>query len=136
LRINLHTGERDTKIEHSIVKTVAGFLNTDGGHLFIGVDDSGNIIGIHSDKFENHDKMNRHLVTLVKNKLGPQNMTYLTIRFKELEDNYIMAIECKPANKEVFLKDSNNERFYIRTGASTLELTGHQMQDYIKTRFH
>ncbi len=40
-RINLFTGERDDKIELAIARTVAGFLNGDGGILVIGVDDNG-----------------------------------------------------------------------------------------------
>jgi len=31
LRMNLHTGTRDPKIELAILRTIAGFLNTHGG---------------------------------------------------------------------------------------------------------
>jgi len=37
----------DTK---SIARTIAAFANTDGGHLFFGVKDNGNIVGIESDE--------------------------------------------------------------------------------------
>ena len=32
LRVNLHTGEKDPRIELAIVRTIAGFLNTRAGH--------------------------------------------------------------------------------------------------------
>ena len=35
----------------------------------------------------------------------------------------------------MFLKDGNTERFYIRTGPSTTELSLSQTQEYIKQRF-
>ena len=42
-RWNLHTRARDEKIEMVIAKAVAGFLNTDGGTLLIGVNDDGDV---------------------------------------------------------------------------------------------
>ncbi len=33
-------------MENAGVKTIAGFLNTDGGTLLIGVDDSGAVLGL------------------------------------------------------------------------------------------
>ena len=35
-RINLHTGQKDVRMEQVIAKTVCGFLNADGGTLLIG----------------------------------------------------------------------------------------------------
>lgn len=45
-------GSARTNIERQseiIMKTIAGFLNADGGSLFIGVNDSGDIIGLNND---------------------------------------------------------------------------------------
>src|SRR3546814_4002172 len=39
LRMNLHTGQVDDKIQLSALKTIAGFLNAKGGTLLIGVSD-------------------------------------------------------------------------------------------------
>ena len=36
LRINLHTGDQDKKIEHSALKTLCAMLNSNGGILLIG----------------------------------------------------------------------------------------------------
>ena len=38
-RWNLREERKDKRMEDAVVKTIAGFLNTDGGTLFIGVDD-------------------------------------------------------------------------------------------------
>ena len=40
LRTNLHTNSRDPRMEQSVLKTIAGFLNTNGGVLTIGVTDA------------------------------------------------------------------------------------------------
>ena len=127
--------KKDERIEHAVLKTITGFLNARGGDLLIGVEDDGNYIGVRHDKFENHDKMNLHLINLIKDKIGPQYMMYLTIRFSEHADRHIMTVNCKPSKKEVFLKENNTEKFYLRTGGATVELTGHQMQEYIRQHF-
>jgi len=66
LRVNLHTGQNDAKMELAILKTIAAFLNVNGGTLVIGVTDDGNPVGIGADKFANEDKMYLHLVNLIK----------------------------------------------------------------------
>ena len=48
-RKNLHTGERDQRIEWSAIKTLAGFMNAYGGTLLVGVGDKGELIGIDED---------------------------------------------------------------------------------------
>ena len=49
LRWNLATDRADRKIENQCLKTVASFLNTDGGVLLVGVDDGGNLLGLERD---------------------------------------------------------------------------------------
>ena len=45
-RWNLREGCKDKRMEDAVVKTIAGFLNTDGGTLLIGVGDDGRVIGL------------------------------------------------------------------------------------------
>ena len=135
LRINLHTGMKDPTIEHSVLKTIAGFLNTKGGQLYIGVNDSGESIGIENDKFKTLDNMSLHLVNLINHRIGKIYMFFITISFPEHNGVTVMSVNCKPSSREIFLKDKNSEKFYVRTGPSTVELTGHDMQQFIKQRF-
>lgn len=46
-----------------------------------------------------------------------------------------MVVKCRKSPKPVFLKDGDTERYYIRTGPSTTELSASQTQEYIKWRF-
>ena len=135
LRTNLHTGNKDPRIELSVLKTLAGFLNTNGGTLIIGVSDDGTPLGIGVDGFTNEDKMSLHLVNLVNSRMGPQAMTSMHAHFEDYEDNRVMVVKCGKAPKPVFVKDGDIERFFIRTGPSTTELSASQTQDYIKQRF-
>ena len=51
LRWNLKEHRKDDKrITHAVLKTIAAFLNTDGGDLLIGVDDKRKVLGIEHDR--------------------------------------------------------------------------------------
>ena len=136
LRINLHTGDKDPKMELAVLRTVAGFLNVNGGTLVIGVGDDGFAVGIQADKFPNEDKFHLHLDNLLNHRIGPEFTMYLHPRFEDYEDTRVMAVECLPSKTPVYVKDGNTERFYIRTGASTTELLPRQMTEYITSRFN
>lgn len=134
MRINLHTGNKDPRMELGVLKTLAGFLNTNGGTLIVGVADDGTPVGIEVDSFPNEDKMSLHLVNIVKSRMGPQAMTTIHAHFEDFEGSRVMIVECRKASAPIFVKDGDIERFYIRTGPSTTELSASQTQDYIKQR--
>jgi predicted HTH transcriptional regulator len=135
LRTNLHTGNKDPRMELAVLKTLAGFLNTNGGTLIIGISDENEPVGIEVNGFSNEDKMNLHLVNLVKNQISPQAMTLIHTHFEDYKEKRIMVIECNKSPVAVFIKDGVSERFYLRTGPSTTELSASQTQDYIKLKF-
>jgi hypothetical protein len=56
LRWNIHAERVGKEIEHETLKTIAAFLNSEGGTLLIGVSDSGEILGLDADGFENDDR--------------------------------------------------------------------------------
>lgn len=136
LRINLHTGEKDSKMEFTCLRAMAGFINRQGGTLFIGVADDGEPLGIEADKFPSEDKMYLHLDNLIKERLGSQSMLYIHPRFEDYQEKRVLAVECWPGKTPVFLKDGNGEKFFIRMGASTGELTGNPMNEYLNSRFN
>jgi len=135
LRTNLHTSSRDARMELAILKTIAGFLNTHGGVLTVGITDDGTPLGIEVDGFENEDKMSLHLVNLVKDKINPTVMQYVHVRFDDYEGYRVMVVESSRAKAPIFIKEGNLEHFYIRTGPSTTELSASQTQEYIRQRF-
>jgi hypothetical protein len=136
LRTNLHTNQKDAKMEFSVIKTIAGFLNSyGGGKLTIGIYDDGDPVGLDVDGFENEDKMALHLVNLIKSKLGVTNMSFIHIHFDDFKSHRILVVECSPAVKPIYFKDGDKERFFIRTGPSTTELSTRDAIDFIKERF-
>jgi uncharacterized protein YjbI with pentapeptide repeats len=135
LRTNLRTGERDTKMDLEVVKTIAAFINSQGGRLVIGVDDDGKAIGLDADKFENEDKANRHLASLIRDRIGSEHIDYIRYRFNDYQGKRILIVECDRGRFPVYVKDGNQERFYMRTGAATTELTGRHLTEYVANHF-
>ena len=135
LRINLHTKEIDKKIELSVLKTIAGFLNSNGGTLLVGVNDAGEILGIKNDNFPSSDKFNLHFTNLIKQFVGRKFFQFLNFELVKIEDKSILKVDCFKSNKPVFLKFRENEEFYIRTGNQTIRIMGSELVEYIDEHF-
>ena len=50
---------------HAVLKTIAAFLNAEGGDLLIGVADDKTVTGIEADRFDNDDRFLLHLSHVV-----------------------------------------------------------------------
>ena len=135
LRVNLYTKNPDQKIEHSVLKTLAAFLNTHGGTLVIGVDDNGTPLGLENDGFQNEDKMDQHLANLIRDRLGAHHTFCLHPRFVDYEGKRVLVVRCDPARSPAYLKEGKAEYFYIRTSGTTTELPASKIHDYVKQRF-
>ena len=135
LRVNLHTGQRDKRMEQAILKTLAGFLNTNGGTLFVGVSDDGTPLGLADDGFADEDHMSLHLVNIVNRSMGPNAWASIHANFNDYEDDRVLVVRCKKSSSPIYVTDSDAQHFYIRTGPSTTELSVSQAHDYIKQRF-
>lgn len=130
LRVNLHTGQPDDKMQLAALKTVAGFLNAGGGTLLIGVTDDGTPLGLESDGFSNEDKLALHFMNLVKDRIGPVFGPYVHPEFVELEGVRVLSVRVEKGPKPAFVKDGSVERFYVRAGPSTSELHGGNITHY------
>jgi hypothetical protein len=136
LRMNLYTGDIDKKIEYSVLKTLAAFMNTNGGDLFIGVSNKGELLGIENDRFENIDKFLLHLSNIFKEKIGKKFLHLLDFNTIKINNKYLVQIKCKKSTAPVFLKNPlNQEEFYVRIGPSSAELKGSELVEYIQKRF-
>lgn len=134
-RTNIFTKEFDRKIEHSNLKTISAFLNSNGGLLLIGISDKGDIPGIERDNFQDNDKAILHLTNLIKNYLGKEFFRFIEISIIKIGDKSIIKIECQKSDKPCFLKFNQAEEFYIRNGPSSVKLDGGSLIDYVNRRF-
>ncbi len=136
LRINLATNQKDRRIEDTAIKTLAGFLNADGGTLLIGVADSGTVLGIELDQFSNEDHMLQHLTNLVKDRMNDVAlMQWLKTTFEDCDGKRVLRVACSRSASPAYVRDGTDEAFYLRAGSTTERLPASQMVKYISWRF-
>ncbi|MFV2058255.1 MAG: response regulator [Thiohalomonadales bacterium] len=134
LRWNLHTDKADKKIENSCLKTIAAYLNSDGGVLLIGVDDAGDVLGLYNDKFSNEDKQLLHWNNLIKAHLGVQFAQVIRATIQSIGEQRIMVVQCLPSPRPVFFSRENDEIFFVRAGNATQQLRPSEVLAYIDQR--
>jgi Putative DNA-binding domain len=140
LRWSLKEDRRDDKfVTHAALKTVAAFLNTDGGDLLIGVADNGSIVGIEADQLDNDDKFMRHLAQVVRNGLGDRAGTCIDPKTQIVDGKTVCVVSCQRSPEPVFLKWKGVEAtpdgdFFVRQGPGTIKLPPDSAAEYIRTR--
>jgi type I restriction enzyme R subunit len=141
LRWSLKEDRQDDKgVTHAVLKTVAAFLNTEGGDLLIGVADDGSIVGIERDQLENDDKFMRHLAQVVRNGLGDRAGTCIDPKTQIVEGKTVCVVSCQRSPEPVFLKWKGMETeaggdLFVRSGPGTVKLPPPSAKEYIRTRF-
>jgi type I restriction enzyme, R subunit len=141
LRWNLKEDRQDDKgVTYAVLKTIAAFLNTEGGDLLIGVADDGTIVGIERDQLESDDKFMRHLAQVVRNGLGDRAGTCIDPKTQEVQYKVVCVVSCQRSPEPVFLKWKGMESvpdgdFFVRSGPGTVKLSADSAREYIRTRF-
>jgi len=100
------------------LNTICAFANSNGGKLFIGKDDRGNLIDIPDFK-----KLMEDIPNKIKHHLG---ITTETILHKENDIHYI-EIVVHPYSVAISLRG----KYYIRTGSTTTVLAGASLNDFL-----
>lgn len=139
LDVRKQTKEKDIKA--SSIKTIAAFLNSDGGVLLIGVNDSGVITGLDTEieKFHKADNIHKSrdkflldFKNTLKHQIGEQFYTFINHRFVKVDSQVILFVECKASPMEVYV---DNKDFFVRTNPSTDQLEGPKLVAYIQNHF-
>jgi hypothetical protein len=127
------------QIEEAVLKTLAGFMNAEGGTLLIGVSDDGEITGLEADynvlKKKDRDGFEQAVMTAVATKLGTDACGYLELVFHSVDGKDVCRIIVSPSKRPLYLKEGNETKFYVRTGVSTRWLNIQEAVEYISNRW-
>ncbi|SON51144.1 putative Site-specific DNA-methyltransferase (adenine-specific) [Vibrio tapetis subsp. tapetis] len=129
---------KELKLEVSSLKTIAGFLNSSGGVLFVGVDDDQKITGLEEEFSMFHsgsaDKFLLHFKNKVKSLIGESFYTFIQIDLETIKESPVLVVKCSRANQPCFLGKENT--FYVRSPTgSTDQLAGREMWDHLRVQF-
>lgn len=115
------TGERATskEVEKSVSKTIAAFMNSQGGTLYIGINDEGKVVGLTEDYtilgMSNSDKfrliLKNSLDSYLKNKIIFEHIKF---DFPLIDGSEICTIETTSSDVPIFLHDGGKQECYVR----------------------
>lgn len=135
-RYNTHTGAADPRLEHVIVKTIAGFANAKGGTLVIGVADDGQLLGLDGDlglmKKPDVDRYQLWLTDFLEQTIGKAEAAGVTVTFPTVSGSQICRVDVAAAAAPVFVRPPGTQghEFWVRIGNSTRLMTGNDMLTY------
>ena len=135
LQWDVRQGQKNPALRHSVLKTIAAFLNTEGGTLIIGVEDDGSIYGLERDLAlvqNSPDRFEQLLANLISDALGPQYNHLIRGRFEEVDGKLVYVLEVEKAPEPVFLKGPRGKEFYIRVRTTSRALDPEQTVEYIQ----
>lgn len=139
LRYDMRTGGVNKKLEHVVAKTVAAFMNSDGGSLFIGVDDHRNAIGLELDygtlTKKDRDGFQLHLANILDKHLGKDVMKLWKLDWPDFDDKQICHVRVTKANKPVYISSEGKEEFFVRKEGSSQPLSRAEEHEWNKGRF-
>ena len=139
LRWDLKEQKANKALEFVIVKTITAFLNTEGGILFIGVDDEGNILGLENDyevlHKKNSDGFLLVLTNLINKHLGRNAHGLVHANIISIDGRDLCVLEIAKSNQPVFLKKGEKEEFFIRTSAASVPLSMREAAEYIRSHW-
>ncbi len=139
LRWDMRQNAVNRILEKSVMKTVVGFLNSEGGHLVLGVDDTKKIIGLASDfnslARKDADGFENHFTNIFHSMIGAEFRQFVKLNWSKIEDKECCLVRVYPGHKPAYLKSDNGEEFYIRTGNGTTSLKLSEVSAYIDSRW-
>ncbi len=104
------------------LKTICAFANSDGGVLYVGLNDFGEVVGINNSK-----KLLEILPNKINNKLGLIVDASLNV---ENGKKYL-----KITVKKTYAPISYNGKFYQRSGSNTVELNGGNLTNFLLKKY-
>lgn len=99
---------------------ICGYANAQGGTLYIGVDDNGNVIGLDS-------KVQKKLLEDIPNKITATFGITCDVNLKSKDKKKYIQVEVKKSRLPLNL----HGRYYYRTGSVKKEITGFELTEFI-----
>lgn len=115
------------QVTDEIYKEVIAFANTDGGTVYIGIDDNGNAVGI-----DNVDETYTRITNGIRDAVQPDVTMFIKYT---LQDNKVVKITVGEGSyKPYYLKSKGLKPsgVYIRQGASSVQASPEQIRQMIK----
>lgn len=108
--------KKEWRNEH--LKTITGFANTEGGVMYIGIDDNGRAVALSNIK-----KLLEDIPNTIRNKL----QITPSVKIEEKDDREVIEITVNSSDFPVFL----DGKIYIKSGSTTQEVKGSELTNFL-----
>lgn len=146
------TNNIEKEIKHECVKAIAGFMNSKGGTLIIGVNDDLEIIGLEKDKLSNkipsilidhEDEYTRIINRYVTDCLGKEVSNKISFVYETIKNKRVCEITVEMVPGGVFCTDLHFNKlkkypdqepiFYLRRDRETVKLNSKETYKYLNS---
>lgn len=100
------------------LKWVCGFANAQGGVIYIGKDDNGNVVGV-----DDYKRLMDDIPNKIKNSMG----ITAEVNLLQENENYFIEILTQPYTVPISIRG----RYYFRSGSTKQELTGASLTEFL-----
>lgn len=132
---------KSEEVLHSVLKTIAAFMNSDGGQLLIGVADDRSIVGLKYDyEFPDtltNDKFELYLRNCLTGKFKDGSLVndFISLQFVLIGSETIALVEVLPRRPLSFVKKDAQYCLYRRQGNRTTEVDITDMEEFLRARW-
>ncbi|MGI8512538.1 MAG: AlbA family DNA-binding domain-containing protein, partial [Solirubrobacteraceae bacterium] len=136
-RWNVREDRKDKRMEDAVVKTVAGFLNADGGTLFVGVADDRRPVGLAHNEVvvrpQSADGMVNWLTTHLIGAIGHAAVMRTRARIDSVAGVSVCRVDVARSSTPVRARMSDKEGvLWVRMNNSSRELPEAEAEEYVR----
>lgn len=132
-------GTANAELKRALLKEIVAFMNTEGGTIYVGVSDDGQMLGIERDlrllgKRAGWDKWSLALTNAVKT-LEPAAARNVSCRPVKIDGKTIARIEVRRGTSPAYLDPAGRGEFVVRSDSASVLLNTKGAAGYIRDRF-
>lgn len=138
LQWDMIQNRKNKSLRKSVLKTIAAFLNSEGGTLLIGVEDSLRVCGLSNDLnlTENStDKFMNLLSTLVSDTIGVEYADLIKIYIEPVNEVQVCRVDVDSSLIPAYLTFESLKEFYIRMSNTSRSLDPEETVKYINAHW-
>jgi hypothetical protein len=135
-------GKNNDECRLNVLRAIAGFLNADGGTLFIGVaqDDTrhADVCGISGDLNAtggDKDSLRLKLASQIAERIGSPFSRFVSDRIEDIDGKSVWIVDVQPGDEPAWVRWDNRRRYFVREGPRTSELDSESTYRYIKNKW-
>ncbi|MBQ3657917.1 MAG: putative DNA binding domain-containing protein [Bacteroidales bacterium] len=116
--------ELKQKLTETILKEIVAFLNTDGGTVYIGVNDDGSVYGV-----DNLDDTLKKIADILEMQILPDPRNFVELGTKYIEQKHVIELKIQKGESLYYIKKygRSSQGCFVRVGSTSRSMTEQQI---------